>query len=140
MEERASENNKLYYLVIKSNIIQKMENEFRDWVDRAHHQALDDFEALLRETKIVTYKSKQMIAENEQHLRDILAILEVPTCVNFKDIKCYCYPFQNDKRYLVLKDRPSERERILEEYLENLDRKGPPPPPTRNEDPDRRRK
>lgn len=100
----------------------KMENEFRDWVDRAHHQALDDFEALLRETKIVTYKSKQMIAENEQHLRDILAILE------------------NDKRYLVLKDRPSERERILEEYLENLDRKGPPPPPTRNEDPDRRRK
>jgi len=41
---------------------------------------------------------------------------------------------------LVLKERPSERERILDEYLDLLDRKGPPPPPTRNEDPDRRRK
>lgn len=54
-----------------------MEHEYRDWVDRKYHQALDDFEALLRETKIITYKSKQMIVENEQHLRDILAILEV---------------------------------------------------------------
>ncbi|KAF7632425.1 hypothetical protein Mgra_00008205 [Meloidogyne graminicola] len=100
----------------------KLENEYRDWMDRRHRQALDDFEALLRETKIITYKSKQMITENEQHLRDILAVLE------------------NDTRYLVLKDRPNERERILDEYLDLLDRKGPPPPPTRNEDPDRRRK
>lgn len=100
----------------------KLEYEYRDWMERRHRQALDDFEALLRETKIITYKSKQMITENEQHLRDILAVLE------------------NDSRYLVLKERPSERERILDEYLDLLDRKGPPPPPTRNEDPDRRRK
>ena len=46
-------------------------------MERRHRQALDDFEALLRETKIITYKSKQMITENEQHLRDILAVLEV---------------------------------------------------------------
>jgi hypothetical protein len=46
-------------------------------MERRYRQALDDFENLLRETKIITYKSKQMIAENEQHLRDILAILEV---------------------------------------------------------------
>ncbi|CAK5078666.1 unnamed protein product [Meloidogyne enterolobii] len=100
----------------------KLEHEYREWMERRHRQALDDFEALLRETKIITYKSKQMITENEQHLRDILAVLE------------------NDTRYLVLKERPSERERILDEYLDLLDRKGPPPPPTRNEDPDRRRK
>jgi transcription elongation regulator 1 len=54
-----------------------MEHEFRDWIELRYQKALDDFETLLRETKIVTYKSKQMIAENEQHLRDILAILEV---------------------------------------------------------------
>ncbi|KAL3123126.1 hypothetical protein niasHT_005059 [Heterodera trifolii] len=100
----------------------KLEQDYREWMDRRRSQALDDFETLLRETKIITYKSKQMIAENEQHLKDILAVLE------------------NDKRYLILKDRPSERERILDDYLDSLDRKGQPPPPTRNEDPDRRRK
>uniref|UniRef100_A0A914H2R6 Transcription elongation regulator 1 n=1 Tax=Globodera rostochiensis TaxID=31243 RepID=A0A914H2R6_GLORO len=100
----------------------KLEQDYREWMDRRRSQALDDFETLLRETKIITYKSKQMITENEQHLKDILAVLE------------------NDKRYLVLKDRPSERERILDDYLDSLDRKGQPPPPTRNEDPDRRRK
>lgn len=36
----------------------------------------DEFRALLQETKIITYKSQKMIAENEQHLKDILAVLE----------------------------------------------------------------
>lgn len=63
-----------------------MEMDYREWMDRRHTQALDDFETLLRETKIITYKSKQMIAENEQHLKDILAVLEV---IFFLFILCF---------------------------------------------------
>ena len=54
-----------------------MEREYRDWVERKHNQVLEDFEVLLRETKIITYKSQKQIQENEQHLKDILAVLEV---------------------------------------------------------------
>uniref|UniRef100_A0A915ERV1 FF domain-containing protein n=1 Tax=Ditylenchus dipsaci TaxID=166011 RepID=A0A915ERV1_9BILA len=78
----------------------KTEKEYREWVGRKHEQ----------------------IHENEQHLKDILAVLE------------------NDKRYLILNECPDERERLLEDYIEELDRKGPPPPPTTNQDPERRRK
>lgn len=38
--------------------------------------------------------------------------------------------FQNDKRGLVLDDIPDDRERILDEYITELDKYGPPPPPT----------
>jgi len=100
----------------------KTERDFRDWSDMRYHQVLDEFEVLLRETKIITYKSQKQIHENEQHLKDILAVLE------------------NDKRYLTLNDCPEERERLLEAYLSELDRKGPPPPPTTSQDPERRRK
>lgn len=41
--------------------------------------AKEEFRELLTETKIVSYKSKKLIAENEQHLKDILAVLEVVT-------------------------------------------------------------
>lgn len=46
-------------------------------MEKRHDQVLEDFEVLLRETKIITYKSQKMIQENEQHLKDILAVLEV---------------------------------------------------------------
>jgi hypothetical protein len=46
-------------------------------MERRFDQVRDDFRALLQETKIITYKSQKMIQENEQHLKDILAVLEV---------------------------------------------------------------
>lgn len=46
--------------------------------------AKSEFRDLLRETKIITYKSKQTITENEQHLKDILSTLEV-CCGKVKD-------------------------------------------------------
>ncbi len=58
--------------------LQKTEREFRDYIADKQAAAKNDFRELLRETKIITYKSKQLIAENEQHLKDILAVLEVP--------------------------------------------------------------
>ncbi|MFH4974116.1 hypothetical protein AB6A40_000825 [Gnathostoma spinigerum] len=99
----------------------KTERDYKDWMDERKETVMREFKDLLKETKIITYKSLKAIQENEQHLRDILAVLE------------------NDKRYIVLNDSPEERERLLEQYLEELDRKGPPPPPTQQEA-ERRRK
>ena len=44
-----------------------------------------------------------------------------------------------DKRYLQLEGMADERHRLLLEYLDDLERKGPPPPPTASE-PSRRLK
>ncbi|CAJ0950776.1 unnamed protein product, partial [Mesorhabditis belari] len=93
----------------------KIEREFRDWVEEKHDQAVRDFKDLLKETPIITFESKKKMEDNEQHLKDILAILE------------------KDKRYLVLKDSGSERDRMLEEFVDKLARSGPPPPPTQQE-------
>jgi len=114
------ENDEKFSKICQSD--KKTERDYRDWAERKHEQVVDDFGSLLRETKIITYKSKNQIHENEQHLKDILAVLE------------------NDKRYLMLNEEPEERERLLEDYLSELDRKGVPPPPTTNQDPERRRK
>ncbi|RWS20527.1 transcription elongation regulator 1-like protein [Leptotrombidium deliense] len=77
--------------------------------------AKTEFRDLLKETKIITFKSKKMIEESEQHLQDIVAIL------------------QNDKRYLILDCIEDERRHLLMAYIDELDRKGPPPPPTASE-------
>ncbi|KAK6043384.1 FF domain protein [Cooperia oncophora] len=87
-----------------------------------HDNAVREFKDLLKETKIITYKSKRMIEENEQHLKDILAVLE------------------NDKRWMRMSENhASERDRILDEYIEVLHRKGTPPPPTQQEREKRRK-
>uniref|UniRef100_A0AC35G8B9 Transcription elongation regulator 1 n=1 Tax=Panagrolaimus sp. PS1159 TaxID=55785 RepID=A0AC35G8B9_9BILA len=93
----------------------RVENDFRDWRKCRLNELLKDFKELLRETKIITFESKNKILLNEGHLSDILAVLE------------------NDKRYLLLKDCPEDRERELERYIDDLDQKGPPPPPTQLE-------
>ncbi|VDM43057.1 unnamed protein product [Toxocara canis] len=85
----------------------KTERDYKEWVEERKDAVLRDFKELLKETKIITYRSLKSIQENEQHLKDILAVLE--------------------------------RERLLEQYLEELDKKGPPPPPTQ-QDAERRRK
>ncbi|KAE9549031.1 hypothetical protein FO519_007761 [Halicephalobus sp. NKZ332] len=90
----------------------KLENDFKDWRRVRLDELLKDFREFLKEVKVITHESKQKILHNEGHLSDILAIL------------------QTDKRYLVLDSCPEERELELERYIEDLDRKGPPPPPT----------
>ncbi|KAF0038643.1 hypothetical protein F2P81_009127 [Scophthalmus maximus] len=74
-----------------------------------------DFRTLLKETKFITYRSRKLIQESEQHLKDVEKIL------------------QNDKRYLVLECVPEERRKLIMFYIEDLDRRGPPPPPTASE-------
>jgi len=70
---------------------------------------------------MLNYKSKQQIRENPQILKDVEALLE------------------KDKRFLNLDCLADERQRLLAEYLDELERKGPPPPPTASE-PSRRLK
>ena len=42
----------------------------------------------------------------------------------------FSFTLQKDKRYLILECVPEERIRLLNNYIEELFRAGPPPPPT----------
>ncbi|XP_052006164.1 transcription elongation regulator 1-like isoform X1 [Xyrauchen texanus] len=90
----------------------KRQREFDDYIKDKYITAKADFRTLLKETKFITYKSRKWMQESEQHLSDIEKIL------------------QKDKRYLVLDCVSEERHKLLMAYVEELDRRGPPPPPT----------
>ncbi|XP_071488136.1 transcription elongation regulator 1-like [Diadema antillarum] len=93
----------------------KREREFDDYIKEKYQDSRIAFKKLLKETKFITYKSKKMIAESKQHLMDIEKVL------------------QKDKRYLVLDCVPNERQDLLNEYIDQVARSGPPPPPTASE-------
>ncbi|XP_025093213.1 transcription elongation regulator 1-like isoform X2 [Pomacea canaliculata] len=93
----------------------KREKEFNEYMHEKFVNAKTEFRELLKETKTITHKTKKAIEENENHLADIEKIL------------------QNDKRYLTLDCVQDERRSILMQYINDLDRKGPPPPPTASE-------
>ncbi|KAI4873132.1 hypothetical protein NFI96_016446 [Prochilodus magdalenae] len=93
----------------------KRQREFEDYIKDKYITAKADFRTLLKETKFITYRSRKLIQESDQHLKDIEKIL------------------QNDKRYLVLDCVPEERRKLTMFYIEDLDRRGPPPPPTASE-------
>ncbi|RXN05897.1 transcription elongation regulator 1-like protein [Labeo rohita] len=93
----------------------KKQREFEDYIKDKYITAKADFRTLLKETKFITYRSRKLIQESDQHLKDIEKIL------------------QNDKRYLVLDCVPEERRKLIMFYIEDLDRRGPPPPPTASE-------
>ncbi|XP_068456313.1 transcription elongation regulator 1 isoform X2 [Clinocottus analis] len=93
----------------------KRQREFEDYIKDKYITAKADFRTLLKETKFITYRSRKLFQESEQHLKDVEKIL------------------QNDKRYLVLECVPEERRKLIMFYIEDLDRRGPPPPPTASE-------
>ncbi|XP_016392541.1 transcription elongation regulator 1-like [Sinocyclocheilus rhinocerous] len=93
----------------------KKQREFEDYIKDKYITAKADFRTLLKETKFITYRSRKLIQESDQHLKDIEKVL------------------QNDKRYLVLDCVPEERRKLIMFYIEDLDRRGPPPPPTASE-------
>ena len=57
--------------------LQKKEREFDDYLHEKFVQAKADFRELLKETKLITYRSHAMIEVTEQHFKDIEKILEV---------------------------------------------------------------
>lgn len=93
----------------------KKQREFEDYIKDKYIIAKADFRTLLKETKFITYRSRKLIQESDQNLKDIEKVL------------------QNDKRYLVLDCVPEERRKLIMFYIEDLDRRGPPPPPTASE-------
>ncbi|KAK9874985.1 hypothetical protein WA026_005800 [Henosepilachna vigintioctopunctata] len=98
---------------------ERCEREFKDYLKDKLVAAKAQFKELLQETKLITHKSLQTLRENQGHMQEIEDIL------------------MNDKRYLVLDHIPEERTQLVLNYLEELDRRGPPPPPTASE-PNRR--
>lgn len=96
--------------------------EFERYMEELEKRAWSEFKSLLKESKLITHKSKTMISESDMHLRDIKEILK------------------NDLRWLVLDSLADSRERILMDYIEDLHKRGPPPPPTATEPLDSRRK
>lgn len=71
------------FSIFNLSVIQKTERDYKEWMEERKEAVMKDFKDLLKETKIITYKSLKMIQENEQHLRDILAVLEVGSCRDF---------------------------------------------------------
>nr|XP_039260774.1 early endosome antigen 1-like [Styela clava] len=93
----------------------KREREFEEVMRDKKSAAKAEFRELLKETKVINHKSKELTKNNPQHMKEIIAILE------------------NDKRYLVMDCMPRERDDLLYFYMDDLYRKGPPPPPTATE-------
>jgi len=99
----------------------KCEREFEVYLKDKSSSMKSEFRELLKETKTLTYRTKQQIRETPHMMKDIEALLG------------------KDKRYLIMDSMPDERHRLLVEYLDDLERKGVPPPPTASE-PSRRMK
>ncbi|KAI1278094.1 Transcription elongation regulator 1 [Halotydeus destructor] len=93
----------------------KCEQEFEEFMKEMLMNAKKEFLEFLKETKILTYKTKELIDNSDQHLLEILSTL------------------QNDKRYLILDEYEDERRDWLMKYIKELAEKGPPPPPTASE-------
>ncbi|XP_064382447.1 transcription elongation regulator 1-like isoform X2 [Halichondria panicea] len=98
------------------------EREYDKFLRDAMISAKNDFKSLLKELKLINYKSKEMIDESGRHYTDIVDVLK------------------NDKRYLVLECIADEREKMLKDYIDDLHKKGPPPPPTATHPSERLRK
>jgi len=94
----------------------KCEKQFNEYIKDRIAQAKAAFRQLLVETKFVTDKSLQLVRDKESgHLPEIEELLK------------------KDKRYLDMDVIPDDRKSILYTYMEELEKRGPPPPPTASE-------
>lgn len=91
----------------------RCEKEFQYFLKEKLMKAKNDFKCLLKESKIITHKSRKLIeTTDQQHLADIIVHL------------------QNDKRYLDLDLIEDERRQLIIDYIEQLARRGSPRPVT----------
>ncbi|XP_065370145.1 transcription elongation regulator 1 [Calliphora vicina] len=97
---------------LKYNNSEKCEREFRDYIVDKTLAAKGALKELLKECKLITHKSHELVKENPNHLKEIQDILKM------------------DKRYLIIEHLAEERTAIVVNYLEELHKRGPPPPPT----------
>ncbi|CAH4034314.1 unnamed protein product [Pieris brassicae] len=99
----------------------QMEREFRDFQRDKQIAAKTALRQLLQETRSITHRSLAATKESQAAMTQIHDSLKI------------------DARYSALEHIPDERDQIIMSYLEELDKKGPPPPPTATE-PTRRAK
>ena len=59
--------------------LQKREVEYDKYQMDKLAEAKADFRLLLKETKLITYKSRDLMNESERHYKDIITVLEVRT-------------------------------------------------------------
>ena len=90
----------------------KRETEYTKHLQTKLKRFKDEFYQLLRETKLITYKTKSNITSNPKFLLEIQEILK------------------KDLRYLNLECVSEERTDVLLEYIDELSQRGAPPPPT----------
>ncbi|XP_026318352.1 transcription elongation regulator 1 isoform X1 [Hyposmocoma kahamanoa] len=93
----------------------QMEREFRDYQRDKQSTAKTALRQLLLETRSITHRSLAAVKENQNHLNTILDSLK------------------HDARFTALDHIPDERSTLVLGYLEELEKKGPPPPPTATE-------
>ena len=96
----------------------KMEKEFDNYINEKYQTAKKNFQELLLQTKLITYKSYEMIKEgpnSQTHLKEIEEILA------------------QSKSWIVMECAADERKKLLEDYIQKLHEEGPPPPPTATE-------
>jgi len=93
----------------------KREREFSEYQKEKLTVAKTELKNLLMETKSLTHKTKEAIANGDQLFKDIEDVLS------------------NDQRYLLLEFLGEERKELVERYIEDLAERGPPPPPTASE-------
>ena len=104
-------------MTFKSLLFTFCSSQIRDRIQAAR----SEYKQLLMETKLISHKSLQMIKDKEgSHMEEIEEILS------------------KDSRYHVLEVLNDDRADLLMEYLEELEKRGPPPPPTASE-PNRRK-
>ncbi|KAI5640830.1 FF domain-containing protein [Phthorimaea operculella] len=99
----------------------QMEREFRDYQRDKLCAAKTALRQLLQETRAISHRS---LAATSEHPAAMTALHD---------------SLKHDARYLALEHIPDERQAIIQSYLEELAKKGPPPPPTATE-PTRRAK
>ena len=57
--------------------LQKREVEFDKYQSDKLSRAKNDFHSLLKETKFITYKSRELVRESDRHYKDIIDLLKV---------------------------------------------------------------
>ena len=117
MREGIQQLGEIWLIIFESLLFTFCSPQIRDRIQAAR----SEYKQLLMETKLISHKSLQMIKDKEgSHMEEIEEILS------------------KDSRYHVLEVLNDDRADLLMEYLEELEKRGPPPPPTASE-PNRRK-
>ena len=94
-----------------------MEKEFDNYINEQYQTAKRNFQELLLQTKLITYKSHELIKgpAAQTHFKEIEDILS------------------QSKSWIVMECAAAERKKLLDDYIMKLHEEGPPPPPTATE-------